>query len=72
MDEKSLLEEIKNLEKVLREKEKCLAELRLEKQILQSNGLNNEEIARYSRQILLPEIGVKGLQFLLFEIIAEL
>lgn len=26
--------------------------------------LNNEEIARYSRQLILPEIGVKGIFFL--------
>lgn len=60
MDEELLLEEIASLRAELREKEANLAELRREKQILQTNGLNNEEIARYSRQILLPDIGVKG------------
>lgn len=61
MSEESLLEEIASLREKLREKEANLAELRRERQILQANGLNNEEIARYSRQILLPDIGVKGM-----------
>ncbi|XP_016839633.1 adenylyltransferase and sulfurtransferase MOCS3 [Nasonia vitripennis] len=60
MSEESLLEEIASLKAKLREKEANLAKLRREKQILQSHGLNNAEIARYSRQILLPDIGVKG------------
>lgn len=61
MEEENLLKEIESLKKLLKEKETQLADLRREKEILQDNGLNNEEIARYSRQILLPEIGVKGL-----------
>ncbi|XP_011494060.1 PREDICTED: adenylyltransferase and sulfurtransferase MOCS3 isoform X1 [Ceratosolen solmsi marchali] len=60
MDEQYLLKEIASLKEKLREKEDNLAKLRFEKQILQGHGLNNGEIARYSRQILLPEIGVKG------------
>lgn len=61
MSEESLLEEIASLKAKLREKEANLAKLRREKQILQSHGLNNAEIARYSRQMLLPDIGVKGM-----------
>ena len=60
MEEERLIEEIWSLQKLLLEKETRLAELRRQKLILQNNGLNNEEIARYSRQILLPEISVKG------------
>ncbi|XP_043477673.1 adenylyltransferase and sulfurtransferase MOCS3 [Leptopilina heterotoma] len=60
MEEKNLLKEIKSLKNILREKETQLADIRRKKEILQNNGLNNEEISRYSRQILLPEIGVKG------------
>ncbi|XP_033212971.1 adenylyltransferase and sulfurtransferase MOCS3 [Belonocnema kinseyi] len=60
MEEELLIEEIRSLQKLLLEKETRLADLKREKQILQANGLNNEEIARYSRQILLPEISVKG------------
>ncbi|XP_058790258.1 adenylyltransferase and sulfurtransferase MOCS3-like [Phymastichus coffea] len=60
MTEKLLLEEITSLKEKLREKENNLAELRREKQILQPHGLNNSEISRYSRQILLSEIGVSG------------
>lgn len=63
MEEENLLIEIKSLKTILKEKEIRLAEIRREKEILQNNGLNNEEIARYSRQILLPEIGVKGLYY---------
>ena len=61
MNEETILEEIANLKEKLREKEANLAKLRREKQILQPHGLNNEEIARYSRQMLLPDIGVKGI-----------
>jgi hypothetical protein len=60
MNEESLVEEIASLKEKLREKEDNLAKIRLERQILQAHGLNNAEIARYSRQILLPEIAVKG------------
>ncbi|KAJ8678690.1 hypothetical protein QAD02_014477 [Eretmocerus hayati] len=60
MNEESLVEEISCLKKKLREKEDNLIGLRREKQILQEHGLSNAEIARYSRQMLLPEIGLKG------------
>ncbi|KOC68384.1 Adenylyltransferase and sulfurtransferase MOCS3 [Habropoda laboriosa] len=60
MNEKKLINEITELREVLRVKEAQLAALRREKQILQNYGLSNEEISRYSRQIFLPEIGVKG------------
>lgn len=60
MCENELLEEISTLKKKLREKEDELARLRRRNQILQENGLNNQEITRYSRQIILPEIGVQG------------
>lgn len=60
MSELYLLEEIANLKAKLREKEDNLSKLRVTKQIVQANGLNNEEIARYSRQIILPDVGVEG------------
>ncbi|CAK9806192.1 Adenylyltransferase and sulfurtransferase MOCS3 [Anthophora quadrimaculata] len=60
MNEKKLINEIIELREVLRVKEAQLAALRREKQILQNYGLSNEEISKYSRQIFLPEIGVKG------------
>ncbi|XP_012280699.1 adenylyltransferase and sulfurtransferase MOCS3 [Orussus abietinus] len=60
MLEKQLEQEIAELRAVLKRKEADLANLREGNQILQQYGLNNEEIARYSRQILLPEIGVEG------------
>ncbi|XP_015112130.1 adenylyltransferase and sulfurtransferase MOCS3 [Diachasma alloeum] len=60
MSEEELIGEIRELKWLLREKEDNLAELRREQVIIQKNGLNNEEIARYSRQILMPEISVKG------------
>ncbi|XP_067213846.1 adenylyltransferase and sulfurtransferase MOCS3 isoform X2 [Linepithema humile] len=41
-------------------KETELIHLRREKQITQEYGLNNDEINRYSRQLLLTEIGVQG------------
>lgn len=61
MNEEELIREIAVLRKILREKEANLHAIRREKRAPQSHGLNNEEIARYSRQILLPEISVKGL-----------
>lgn len=60
MNEKKLIDEIIELRELLRTKEAQLAALRRERQILQDYGLNNEEILRYSRQIFLPEIGIKG------------
>ncbi|XP_071861797.1 ubiquitin-like activating enzyme 4 [Bombus fervidus] len=60
MSEKKLVDEIIELRELLRTKEIQLAALRREKQILQDCGLNNEEILRYSRQIFLPEIAIKG------------
>lgn len=60
MTEASLVAEIASLKEKLREKEDNLAELRREQQILQPHGLNNTEVSRYSRQILLSEIGVSG------------
>ncbi|XP_076752127.1 ubiquitin-like activating enzyme 4 isoform X2 [Xylocopa sonorina] len=60
MNEKKLIDEIAELRELLRMKEAQLAAQRREKQILQDYGLSNNEISRYSRQIFLPEIGVKG------------
>lgn len=60
MSEEKLIDEINELRELLRVKESQLGALRREKQILQDYGLSNEEISRYSRQIFLPEIGVKG------------
>ncbi|XP_060823324.1 adenylyltransferase and sulfurtransferase MOCS3 [Bombus pascuorum] len=60
MSEKKLINEIIELRELLRTKETQLAALRREKQILQDYGLNNKEILRYSRQIFLPEIAIKG------------
>ena len=55
-----MIDEITELRELLRAKEAQLAAVRREKQILQDYGLSNDEISRYSRQIFLPEIGVKG------------
>ncbi|XP_076668559.1 ubiquitin-like activating enzyme 4 [Andrena cerasifolii] len=60
MNEQKLIDEITELRELLRAKEAQLAAVRREKQILQDYGLSNDEISRYSRQIFLPEIGVKG------------
>lgn len=60
MNEEKLIDEINKLRELLRIKEAQLAALRPEKQILQDYGLSNEEISKYSRQIFLPEIGIKG------------
>ena len=65
MDEAALLREIKELRSKLREKEANLVALRREKLIVREHGLDNKEIARYSRQMLIPEIGVKGILHLL-------
>ncbi|XP_024943042.1 adenylyltransferase and sulfurtransferase MOCS3 [Cephus cinctus] len=58
--EKELVKEIAELRKLLHEKENKLAALRREKEILQSYGLSNNEVCKYSRQILIPEINIKG------------
>lgn len=63
MNEKELIDEITELRELLRAKEVQLAALRREKQILQDNGLSNDEISRYSRQIFLSEVGVKGILY---------
>ncbi|XP_053988637.1 adenylyltransferase and sulfurtransferase MOCS3 [Hylaeus anthracinus] len=60
MNEKELIDEITSLRELLRAKEAQLAILRREKQIVQDCGLSNNEISRYSRQIFLSEVGVKG------------
>lgn len=60
MSEEELVHEIAALRIKLSEKESNLNKLRREKQIVQKHGLTNEEISRYSRQILLPEISVNG------------
>lgn len=60
MSEEELVREINDLKFLLKEKEDQLIKLRCEKEILQDNGLNNKEIMRYSRQILIPSIGVPG------------
>ncbi|XP_017875776.1 adenylyltransferase and sulfurtransferase MOCS3 [Ceratina calcarata] len=60
MNEKKLIDEINELRDLLRMKEAQLAALKPEKQILQEYGLSNEEVSKYSRQIFLPEIGIKG------------
>ena len=64
MDEKELMNQIAELRELLRIKEAQLVALRREKQILQDYGLSNGEILRYSRQIFLPEIGIKGVSYL--------
>lgn len=66
MNEEKLVNEINELRKLLKEKEDNLILLRKSKQILQKNGLNNDEIMRYSRQILVPEIGVEGTILIIF------
>ncbi|XP_043252721.1 adenylyltransferase and sulfurtransferase MOCS3 [Colletes gigas] len=60
MNEKELVVEITELHELLRAKEAQLAALRREKQIVQDCGLSNDEISRYSRQMFLSEVGVKG------------
>ncbi|XP_008543693.1 adenylyltransferase and sulfurtransferase MOCS3 [Microplitis demolitor] len=60
MSEEELVREINELKSLLKKKEDELFKLRYDKEILQSNGLNNNEIMRYSRQILVPIIGVPG------------
>ncbi|KAK0085556.1 hypothetical protein PV326_005869 [Microctonus aethiopoides] len=60
MSEEELIREIDALRIILKVKEDNLKNLRQQKEILQKNGLNNNEISRYSRQILIPEIGVRG------------
>lgn len=59
---KELENEIKDLKTVLAEKESLLKVLKATEQIKQTrkDRLTNTEISRYSRQIILSEIGVKG------------
>lgn len=54
--------EIESLRLLLREKEELLANLKRKKGVetADQEKLTNSEISRYSRQIILPEIGVKG------------
>lgn len=62
--ESELLAEITELRALLHRKETELTHLRREKQITQEYGLNNDEINRYSRQLLLTEIGVQGMVYI--------
>lgn len=59
-NEDQLVAEIAELRELLHAKEVKLARLRRDKQVMQEYGLNNDEICRYSRQLFLPEIGVRG------------
>lgn len=59
-NEDQLVAEIAELRELLHTKEVKLARLRRDKQVMQEYGLNNDEICRYSRQLFLPEIGVRG------------
>lgn len=59
--EDKLVAEIAELQALLHAKEVKLSRLRREKQVMQEYGLNNDEICRYSRQLLLTEIGVQGM-----------
>ncbi|XP_077267440.1 ubiquitin-like activating enzyme 4 [Temnothorax americanus] len=58
--EDELVAEITKLRELLHTKEAELACLRRKKQVVQEHGLNNDEICRYSRQLFLTEVGVKG------------
>lgn len=62
MNEAELQREIVDLKRQLEEKEALLQTLRNQSTKNNTNDekLSNNEIARYSRQIILPEIGVKG------------
>lgn len=64
--ENELVAEITKLRELLRTKEAELACLRHEKQVAQEYGLNNDEICRYSRQLFLREVGVKGIYKILY------
>lgn len=61
---KDLENEIEALNATLEKKKKELQQLRgLDEQsssVSSTNSLTNSEISRFSRQIILPEIGVKG------------
>lgn len=61
--EDELIAEIMKLRELLRMKETELACLRHKKQVTQEYGLNNDEICRYSRQLFLTEVGVKGMTY---------
>ncbi|XP_024880813.1 adenylyltransferase and sulfurtransferase MOCS3 [Temnothorax curvispinosus] len=58
--EDELVAEITKLRELLHMKEAELACLRRKKQVVQEHGLSNDEICRYSRQLFLTEVGVKG------------
>ncbi|XP_071560552.1 adenylyltransferase and sulfurtransferase MOCS3 [Temnothorax nylanderi] len=58
--EDELVAEITKLRELLHTKEAELACLRRKKQVVQEHGLSNDEICRYSRQLFLTEVGVKG------------
>ncbi|XP_014481121.1 PREDICTED: adenylyltransferase and sulfurtransferase MOCS3 [Dinoponera quadriceps] len=58
--EEDLKATIAELRAALRAKEAELADLRREKQVVQEYGLSNDEILRYSRQLFLREINVRG------------
>lgn len=64
--EDELVAEITKLRELLRTKEAELTCLRHKKQVTQEYGLNNDEIYRYSRQLFLTEIGVKGIYKICF------
>ncbi|KAJ6638409.1 Adenylyltransferase and sulfurtransferase MOCS3, partial [Pseudolycoriella hygida] len=55
-----LLEDITALRRELEEKEILLQRIQLAETTYSCNELNNTEIARYSRQLILPEVGVAG------------
>lgn len=62
MNESVLQSEIVELRRQLEEKESALQALRNEaaKSSSSPEKLSNADIARYSRQVILPEVGVKG------------
>ncbi|XP_063234110.1 adenylyltransferase and sulfurtransferase MOCS3 [Bacillus rossius redtenbacheri] len=59
MSVESLQADIDLLRKQLNEKERALAELKVA-ECKVGDALTNEEISRYSRQIIMPEIGPRG------------
>lgn len=62
MDEIELEKEIGLLRRQLEEKETLLQSIRNQKKrnVINDDKLSNADIARFSRQIILPEVGVKG------------
>lgn len=61
MNEEELKLEVERLRKALRASEEKLQQLQNEKQHLQNYGLNNNEVLRYSRQMIMPDISVDGM-----------